>query len=121
MSPTIPLKELSKFLTNLLDDDGKYEVVFNITKNEVHDLCLVSRDDDKKPRQASGRPALPIPSAPDDRALKAEITLRRIAQACLHARTTKDFQSAVSNIVEAHTAWVEDKVDVSAYRAASNA
>jgi hypothetical protein len=109
MSPTIPLKELSKFLTNLLDDDGKYEVVFNITKNEVHDLCLVSRDDDG-PRQASARPTAPKAPAPDDRALKAELTLRRIALACLHARTTKDFQSAVSNIVEAHTAWVEDKV-----------
>jgi hypothetical protein len=110
---TIPVKELSKFLMNLLDESGKYEVVFNITKSEVHDFCLVSKDDERRER-----PGPPNAPGPDDRTLKAEVTLRRIALACLHARTTKDFESAVSNIVEAHNDWVADKVDVVAYRAA---
>ena len=114
---TMPVKELSKFLMNLLDESGKYEVVFNITKNEVHDFCLVNRDDER-PVQTRERTGPPKAPAPDDRVLKAELTLRRIAMACLHARTTKDFESAVSNIVEAHDNWVADKVDVAAYRAA---
>lgn len=113
---TIPLAELSKFLKQM-HGDGSYDVTFRLSGDgAVHDLHMVLCE--REPRRVN-RPVRSVEAPPDERALKAEVTLRRIAMACLHARTTKDYASAVSNIEAAHSAWVADEVDIAQYRTAS--
>lgn len=109
----VSLDDLSKFLRAIqATDKGPYDVTFHLAKDgSIHDFYLLNSE------LKQVKPA----SAPrvDDRALKAELTLRRIALVCLHARTTKDYESALANIEEAHIAWVEDKVDSTVYKVAS--
>jgi hypothetical protein len=107
MSITIPLKELSKFLAEFQQDSpGKYEVNFHLAEDGViHDFFMVQNVREQRLEVRS----VHSPVA-ELRARKAELTLRSIATACLKARTTKDYESAVSNIVEAHNAWVADKI-----------
>jgi hypothetical protein len=41
---------------------------------------------------------------------RSELTLRRIAHACLAARESKNFEAAIAEVTEAHNDWVSGKI-----------